>query len=91
LDFITAFARRDLRHSFSVPLYEAQCLAGLNRIDEARRSATAVSVGCRVAHAKFGVGTVTRIEKVGREQKLGIRFDSGEERVLQDRFVKRVE
>ncbi|MCZ7682778.1 MAG: hypothetical protein M5U28_29885 [Sandaracinaceae bacterium] len=45
--------------------------------------------GSRVAHTKFGAGTVERVEGSGETAKVAVRFDSGQAKVLLARFVER--
>lgn len=45
--------------------------------------------GVRVRHAKFGEGTIERVEGAGESAKLAVRFDSGETKVLLGRFLAR--
>lgn len=45
--------------------------------------------GDRVSHAKFGLGTIDRVEGSGDSAKLAVKFDSGETKVLLGRFLRR--
>lgn len=45
-------------------------------------------VGQRVAHAKFGVGTITEIEQMGSDNKITVMFDSAGKRTLLTKFAK---
>jgi DNA helicase-2/ATP-dependent DNA helicase PcrA len=45
-------------------------------------------VGDRVDHPKFGVGTITRIDAAGEDNKLAINFEGYGEKVLMERFAK---
>lgn len=45
--------------------------------------------GALVSHAKFGLGIVERVERSGTNAKLVVRFDSGETKLLLERFLTR--
>ena len=46
------------------------------------------SAGQRVEHPKFGVGIIQRVDVVGEDNKLVIRFDSVGEKTLMEKFAK---
>lgn len=46
------------------------------------------AIGERVAHPKFGPGTIERIETMAADHKLAIRFDEAGERTLLAKFAK---
>jgi DNA helicase-2/ATP-dependent DNA helicase PcrA len=46
------------------------------------------AVGQRVAHAKFGIGTVTEIEQLAGDIKISVNFDTGGPRTLLAKFAK---
>jgi DNA helicase-2/ATP-dependent DNA helicase PcrA len=46
------------------------------------------AVGQRVAHAKFGIGTITEIEQMAGDTKISVTFDTGGPRTLLAKFAK---
>ena len=64
---------------------------GMRRVVSTGTGAPAKSryaVGDRVDHPKFGVGTITRIDAAGEDNKLAINFEGYGEKVLMERFAK---
>ena len=48
----------------------------------------AIQQGMRVSHAKFGMGTVVRVEGAGMDRKALVHFDSVGEKQMLLRFAK---
>ncbi len=46
------------------------------------------AVGQRVAHAKFGIGTITAVEQTAGDVKISVNFDNGGPRTLLAKFAK---
>ncbi len=46
------------------------------------------AAGQRVAHAKFGIGTITAVEQVTGDTKISVNFDTGGARTLLAKFAK---
>ncbi|MDL2319909.1 UvrD-helicase domain-containing protein [Alistipes sp. OttesenSCG-928-B03] len=46
------------------------------------------AVGQRVAHAKFGIGTILSVEQMGADHKITVDFDSDGKRTLLTKFAK---
>lgn len=46
------------------------------------------AVGQRVAHAKFGIGTITAVERMGTDHKVTVDFDKEGKRTLLTKFAK---